>query len=126
MIEHNRSGAKNSGEPQSLNDIERVFEKGVQVELVEFEDYMSFMIYCEGVAVQGESVVKPHMLLYCVDVHQFSARPSADGLCWHRQPQASMQQPPSLRRRAILLKPMCRLGLARVQKARGGFCLSKE
>ena len=53
---------KNSEEPQALNDRERVFEKGVQVGRMEFEDYMSFMIYCEGIAGKGEVVVSPHTL----------------------------------------------------------------
>ena len=35
---------------------------GVQVEWMEFEDYMSFMIYYEGIAVQGEVDVKPHII----------------------------------------------------------------
>ena len=29
---------------------------------MEFEDYMSFMIYYEGIAAQGEVVVKPHII----------------------------------------------------------------
>ena len=50
------------GDPQALKDIDRVLTKGVQVEWVEFPDYMSFMIYCEGIAVQTDVVVKPHIL----------------------------------------------------------------
>ena len=53
---------KDSSDPQALKDMERVWAKGVQVEWMEFEDYMSFMIYCEGIAVQGDVVVKPHIL----------------------------------------------------------------
>ena len=32
------------------------------MEWVEFEDYMRFMIYCEGIGVQGEVAVKPQVL----------------------------------------------------------------
>ncbi len=39
-----------------------VFEKGIQVEWMEFDDHMSYMIYCEGAAVQSEVVVKPHIM----------------------------------------------------------------
>ena len=39
-----------------------VFEKGIQVEWMEFDDYMSYMIYCEGIAVQSEVAMKPHIL----------------------------------------------------------------
>ena len=39
-----------------------VFEKRIQVECMEFDDYMSYMIYCDGVAVQSEVVMKPHIL----------------------------------------------------------------
>ena len=49
-------------DPRAWKDIQRVLEKGVQVEWVEFDDYMSYMIYCEGIAVQSDVVVKPHIL----------------------------------------------------------------
>ena len=29
---------------------------------MEFDDYMSYMIYCEGIVVQSDVVVKPHIL----------------------------------------------------------------
>ena len=41
-------------DPQAWKDIQKVLEKGVQVEWVEFDDYMSYMIYCEGIAVQSD------------------------------------------------------------------------
>ena len=28
-----------------------VFKKGIQVEWMEFDDYMSYMVYCDGIAV---------------------------------------------------------------------------
>ena len=49
-------------DPRAWKDIQMVFEKGIQVEWMEFDDYMSYMIYCEGIAVQSEVVVKPHIL----------------------------------------------------------------
>ena len=42
MIQKKWDEVKNGGEPQALKEIERVFEKGVQVEWMEFEDYMKF------------------------------------------------------------------------------------
>ena len=36
--------------------------EGLQVEWQEFPDYMSFMVYYEGAAVQGEVLVKPHVI----------------------------------------------------------------
>ena len=45
-----------------MNYIERVLQKGVQVEWLEFEDDMSFMICYADIAVQGEVVVKPHAI----------------------------------------------------------------
>ena len=49
MIPNTWDDVKNGLEPQTLNYIQRVLQKGVQVEWMEFEVYMSFMIYCEGV-----------------------------------------------------------------------------
>ena len=49
-------------DPRAWKDIQMVFEKGIQVEWMEFDDYMSYMIYCEGIAVQSEVVMKPHIL----------------------------------------------------------------
>ena len=43
-------------------ELERVFNDGLQVEWQEFADYMSYMVYYEGAAVQGEVLVKPHIL----------------------------------------------------------------
>ena len=42
--------------------LERVFDEGLQVEWLEFQDYMSYMVYYEGAAVQGEVLVKPHII----------------------------------------------------------------
>ena len=42
--------------------LERVFDEGLQVEWLEFQDYMSCMVYYEGAAVQGEVLVKPHII----------------------------------------------------------------
>ena len=42
MIVQKWNEMKNNGGPQALTDIERAFEKGVQVEWMEFEEYMSF------------------------------------------------------------------------------------
>ena len=42
--------------------LERVFKDGLQVEWQEFPDYMSYMVYYEGAAVQGEVLVKPHII----------------------------------------------------------------
>ena len=43
-------------------ELERVFQEGVQVEWSEFPDYMSYMVYYEGAAVQGEVNLKPHII----------------------------------------------------------------
>ena len=43
-------------------ELERVFQVGVQVEWQEFPDYMSYMVYYEGAAVQGEVHLKPHII----------------------------------------------------------------
>jgi hypothetical protein len=43
-------------------ELERVFKDGLQVEWQEFPDYMSYMVYYEGAAVQGEVLVKPHII----------------------------------------------------------------
>ena len=51
-----------AAEARAIKDMQTVFNTGVQVEWVEFEDYVDFMIYYEGVAVQGDVVVKPHIL----------------------------------------------------------------
>ena len=40
--------------------LDRVFSEGLQVEWQEFPD--SYMVYDEGAAVQGEVVVKPHLI----------------------------------------------------------------
>ena len=42
--------------------LERVFDEGLQVEWQEFPDYMTYMVYYEGAAVQGEVLVKPHII----------------------------------------------------------------
>ena len=42
--------------------LERVFQEGVQVEWQEFPDYVSYMVYYEGAAVQGEVHMKPHII----------------------------------------------------------------
>ena len=42
--------------------LERVFHYGLQVEWQEFPDYVSHMVYYEGAAVQGEVLVKPHII----------------------------------------------------------------
>jgi len=70
-------------DPRAWKDIQMVFEKGIQVEWMEFDDYMSYMIYCEGIAVQSEVVMKPHILATAL---MFLGK--------HRRPQALMQQPP--------------------------------
>ena len=43
-------------DPRDWKDIQMVFEQGVQVEWMELDGYMSYMVYCEGVAVQSEVV----------------------------------------------------------------------
>lgn len=43
-------------------ELERVFKDGLQVEWQEFPDYVSYMVYYEGAAVQGEVLVKPHII----------------------------------------------------------------
>ena len=45
-----------------MNYIESVVQMGVQLEWMDFEDCMGFMIYYEGIASQGEVVVKPHII----------------------------------------------------------------
>ena len=46
-----------------------VFEKGIQVEWMEFDDYMSYMIYCEGIAVHSEVAHETSHYGHGVDVH---------------------------------------------------------
>ena len=43
-------------------ELGRVFKDGLQVEWQEFPDYVSYMVYYEGAAVQGEVLVKPHII----------------------------------------------------------------
>ena len=117
------------GEPQALDDIYRVLQMGVQVVWMEFEDYRSFMIYYEGIAVQGEVVVKPHIIDTALMFNSFSKRPSADGLCWRRQPQALMQRPTMVLaqwRRAIMLKPMWRVCFARTPNSLRMLCCQRN
>ena len=45
-----------------VQEMQRVFDQGLQVEWQEFGDYLAFMLYYEGAAVQGDVVVKPHVL----------------------------------------------------------------
>ena len=47
---------------QVQSELERVFQDGLQVEWQEFQDYVSYMVYYEGAAVQGEVLVKPHII----------------------------------------------------------------
>ena len=49
-------------DPRSGTDIHMVLEKVIQVEWMEFDDYLSYTVYCQGIAVQSEVVVKPHIL----------------------------------------------------------------
>ena len=42
--------------------LERVFGEGLQVEWQEFPDYVSYMVYYEGVGVQGVVLMKPHII----------------------------------------------------------------
>ena len=42
--------------------LQRVFDEGLQVEWQEFPDHMTYMVYYEGAAVQGEVLVKPHII----------------------------------------------------------------
>ena len=95
-----RNFAAEGSEPHAVKDTERVLEMGIQVEWMEFDDYMSYMIYCEGVAVQSEVVVKPHILDIVLMFLGF-CKVSADGLCRHRRPRALMQQPPGTTPRII-------------------------
>ena len=54
---------KLDGAPKGVRvELERVFKEGLQVEWQEFPDYVSYMVYYEGAAVQGEVLVKPHIL----------------------------------------------------------------
>ena len=70
-----------AGGPKVVQDIERVFDQGLQVEWREFEDYLAFMIYYEGAAVQGDIVIKPSLVDTTLLFLGFFAHPSVAVHC---------------------------------------------
>ncbi len=46
VIEKKKKDATADCDPRAWKDIHIVFEKGIQVELMEFDDYMSYTVYC--------------------------------------------------------------------------------
>jgi len=57
VIEEKKKDTTADCDPRAWKDIQMVFKKGIQVEWMEFDDYMSYMIDCEGIAVQSEVVM---------------------------------------------------------------------
>ena len=53
---------KKDADPRAVSDIEMVLEDGVQVEWVDMDSYMDYMLYCEGAAVQQAVSVAPHIV----------------------------------------------------------------
>ena len=63
--------AKPTCDPKAVEDIQELEKKGAQVEWKEFDTYLSYMIYCEGCAVQTEVAMSPHIVDTCIMYAEF-------------------------------------------------------